>query len=136
MHSKDWRYRARGTPARSPSPGRANVACTLRLRQRQSFGRAVITETKLVRIISPCLLGGRLRRGDNTFGQLGGVSFARLSPPLADIALPAVSYIAAGWFHTCAVTIASGLRCWGRNDAGQVCANAGTHIMFFNGSEI
>jgi hypothetical protein len=37
MREKDWRCRARVTPARSP--WRAHVACVPRLRQRQSFLR-------------------------------------------------------------------------------------------------
>ncbi len=42
MRSKDWRCRARLTPARSP--WRAHVACALRLRQRQSFERTLLSQ--------------------------------------------------------------------------------------------
>jgi hypothetical protein len=52
IRSKDWRCRARVTPARSP--WRAHVACIPRLRQRQSFSRMLLSQkSKTSRITSP-----------------------------------------------------------------------------------
>ncbi len=52
IRSKDWRCRARVTPARSP--WRAHVACIPRLRQRQSFSRMLVSQkSKTRRITSP-----------------------------------------------------------------------------------
>ena len=52
IRSKDWRCRARVTPARSP--WRAHVTCIPRLRQRKSFSRMLLSQkSKTSRITSP-----------------------------------------------------------------------------------
>ena len=52
IREKDWRYRARVSPARSP--WRAHVTCVPRLRQRQSFSRMLLSQkSKTSRITSP-----------------------------------------------------------------------------------
>lgn len=65
--------------------------------------------------------------GDNASGQLGGTSIAPEATivPLTDI--PAATAIASGGEHTCALlpataarTTPGALRCWGRNDSGQL----------------
>jgi alpha-tubulin suppressor-like RCC1 family protein len=65
--------------------------------------------------------------GDNASGQLGGTSIAPEATivPLTDI--PAAAAIASGGEHTCALlpataarTTPGALRCWGRNDSGQL----------------
>jgi alpha-tubulin suppressor-like RCC1 family protein len=66
--------------------------------------------------------GGEVRCwGWNYYAQLGDetkaaqsrpVNVRRLMEDAADIAL--------GWAHTCAVTAAGGVKCWGRNDSGQL----------------
>ena len=58
--------------------------------------------------------------GYNSKGQLGdGTKTDRSTPPLVDI-MRDVRAIAAGAEHTCAVTNAGGLRCWGSNASGQL----------------
>ena len=60
--------------------------------------------------------------GDNTYGQLGSGSFGGSNPnPTPVVSIGAsVSAIAAGSHHTCAVTSIGGVRCWGRNNEGQL----------------
>lgn len=58
-------------------------------------------------------------------GQLGyGASFAiEDEPPLPGPALAlggTASGLAAGWFHSCVTFVDGGVRCWGRNDYGQL----------------
>jgi alpha-tubulin suppressor-like RCC1 family protein len=67
--------------------------------------------------------GGLACWGLNFAGQLGiGPSPAGpYKTPMPVIGLGAgVQAVAAGVTHTCAITAASGVRCWGRNDLGQV----------------
>ena len=67
--------------------------------------------------------GGRLRCwGWNNVGQLGNGTQSqvpRLAPPTTDL-LTGVRQIAAGADHTCILTGAGGLRCWGGNIFGQL----------------
>jgi alpha-tubulin suppressor-like RCC1 family protein len=59
--------------------------------------------------------------GRNRTGQLGdGTSTGRLSPVDASGLTSGVDAIAAGWAHTCAVTTAGGVTCWGENSDGQL----------------
>jgi alpha-tubulin suppressor-like RCC1 family protein len=75
--------------------------------------------------------GGVKCWGDNQYGQLGsntGINFDELNPP--QIAVPVatdvvgltsgVTAIAAGAIHTCALTSAGGVKCWGYNGYGQL----------------
>lgn len=62
--------------------------------------------------------------GDNSAGQLGdGTTTDRLMPVnvtgLAE-GPSAMSGIAAGWAHTCAITSGGGVKCWGNNPFGQL----------------
>jgi alpha-tubulin suppressor-like RCC1 family protein len=59
--------------------------------------------------------------GWNYYGQLGDETKAAQSRPVSVRRLmeDAVD-IAPGWAHTCAVTAAGGVKCWGRNDSGQL----------------
>lgn len=65
--------------------------------------------------------GGVKCWGANDYGQLGdGTTTGRLTP--VDVAgLPAVATaVATGWYHTCALLTGGALRCWGRNQAGEL----------------
>src|SRR6185503_1910957 len=68
------------------------------------------------------LTNGRVRCwGSNGFGQLGdGMGPGpRLAARAVDV-LSDVAAISAGEYHTCALTIAGGVRCWGNNESGQL----------------
>jgi alpha-tubulin suppressor-like RCC1 family protein len=76
--------------------------------------------------------------GNNKFGQLGGSVLTPTMTPMPTRTKPAatqgpvetptsdpniqhiVTSIAAGRSHTCAVTAAGGVRCWGRNEHGEL----------------
>jgi len=66
--------------------------------------------------------GGVRCWGYNYYGQLGDGSLDdRFSPPTTDVAIDSpVKAIAAGGLHTCALTEAGGVRCWGANQDGQL----------------
>ncbi len=54
--------------------------------------------------------------------QLGdGTNNDRNTPPSTDV-LTGVAAVTAGGRHTCALMTTGGVRCWGRNDLGQVSA--------------
>ncbi|MCH8850048.1 MAG: RCC1 repeat-containing protein, partial [Chloroflexi bacterium] len=66
--------------------------------------------------------GGVKCWGSNFFGQLGTGGGAAESALPVDVSglTSGVAAIAAGGYHTCAVTLAGGVVCWGRNDHGQL----------------
>jgi alpha-tubulin suppressor-like RCC1 family protein len=66
--------------------------------------------------------------GDNSSGQLGdGTNTNRFAPVAVSGSLPAVAAIAAGDFHTCALTTGHAVFCWGDNSTGQVGDNTNTN---------
>jgi alpha-tubulin suppressor-like RCC1 family protein len=65
--------------------------------------------------------GGVKCWGENASGELGdGTTTARSTPgPVVGLEIP-ISVLAIGAEHTCAVTTANGLECWGRNSEGEL----------------
>jgi alpha-tubulin suppressor-like RCC1 family protein len=53
--------------------------------------------------------------------QLGDGTNTDRNTPSADV-LTSVASITAGIYHTCALTISGGVRCWGYNGYGQASA--------------
>jgi alpha-tubulin suppressor-like RCC1 family protein len=65
--------------------------------------------------------GGVTCWGDNWSGQLGdGTAMTRTVPVAVSGLTSGVAAIAAGEYHTCAVTTVGGVQCWGGNDHGQL----------------
>ncbi|MFY9487655.1 MAG: hypothetical protein WAP35_03020 [Solirubrobacterales bacterium] len=68
------------------------------------------------------LVNGTVRCwGANSYGQLGNGTAVGSTRPVSVVGLPAaVDSITTGAYHTCAVLVDKTLRCWGRNDKGQL----------------
>lgn len=63
--------------------------------------------------------------GDNNFGQLGDNSTATRFTPVGVVGLGSgVASIAAGQYHTCAISVGATLQCWGYNSDGQLGDNS------------
>jgi alpha-tubulin suppressor-like RCC1 family protein len=59
--------------------------------------------------------------GANSLGQLGdGTTLDRTAPTAVVGLTSGVKVVAAGEFHTCALTVSGGVKCWGNNIVGQL----------------
>jgi len=66
-------------------------------------------------------LGGVECWGANTFGQLGVEGYEFSKNPIGVTNLGSgTTQISSGWYHTCALTVAGGVKCWGSNKSGQL----------------
>jgi len=59
--------------------------------------------------------------GYNDYGQLGdGTQTSRSIPAEMEIPAMNAAWVAAGWGHTCILTVGGAVRCWGNNEYGQL----------------
>ena len=59
--------------------------------------------------------------GDNQYGQLGDGSTTSRTTPVDVTGMSAgIAAITAGYYHTCALTTTGAIKCWGRNNYGQL----------------
>jgi cysteine-rich repeat protein len=87
-------------------------------------------------VLQTCVrVSGQLRCwGSGAFGQLGLAALANIGDNEVPLAVPAVMLggepiaLAIGGHHGCAILATGSLRCWGRNDTGQLGLGNAAHI--------
>ena len=99
-----------GTPVvTGPAPNNAYLMGSIALAMGQNHGCALSTS------------GGVKCWGDNQVGQIGNGSVNPMSFPADVVGLASgVRAIAANGYHSCALTAAGGVKCWGRNADGRL----------------
>jgi alpha-tubulin suppressor-like RCC1 family protein len=119
----------------SPSPGRMDQAATLAATVGIGYSTEAPASAKLgVGYVHSCAVsaaGGVRCWGENGDGQLGDGSTTGRSLSVAvkgvggSGALTGVKAVAVGYSHSCALTTAGSVACWGRNEEGQLGADSG-----------
>ncbi len=111
-----WGYNAEGqlgtgTPSSSPIPVQVTGLTSDIVRVAAGYVHTCALTTA----------GGLQCWGQNAYGQLGDGTFKNSSTPVDVTGLASgVVAVALGRGHTCALTTASGLKCWGDNFSGQL----------------
>ena len=107
----------RGVAAGTPTPDRAPADTTA------AAGAAWATQVSAggSHTCAATVDGGVLCWGENGSGQLGdGTTQGRVVPVAVAGLGDSVRSVAAGWNHTCALTVAGAVYCWGWNAYGQL----------------
>jgi hypothetical protein len=70
--------------------------------------------------VAESMTGGVICTGNNAYGQLGNNSSTSSTSWVSSNNLSGVTALAAGYYHTCAISADNTARCWGMNTAGNL----------------